>query len=73
MPLVEGIASNPTTGAAQFAASVNGTIVYVRSGALSSGTPIAWLGREGRQTSFGPPRLNWFGIRIAPNGDRLAV
>ncbi len=73
VPLVEGIASNPTTGAAQFAASVNGTIAYVRSGALTWGTPIAWMDREGRQTSFGPPRLNWFSIRIAPDGPRLAL
>jgi len=71
--IVDRVATDPFTGAAQFAASAAGVLVY------ASGEPEAvarrelhWLGDDGEAAvAFGPARVK--SARLAPDAERLAL
>jgi serine/threonine-protein kinase len=72
VPVVEGVASGPG-GGAQFATSLNGTLVY-EPGQSSGGAPgIEWMDRDGKTTTMRSTPANWSNIMFAPDGRRLAV
>ena len=72
VPVVEGIASGPG-GGAQFATSLNGTLVY-EPGEATGGEPgIEWMDRDGKTTTLRSTPANWSDIMFAPDGRRLAV
>ncbi|MDO8795193.1 MAG: protein kinase [Vicinamibacterales bacterium] len=71
VPAFEGVATNTVTGAAQFAVSASGTVVYV-PGPSSSGSPIQWMDHEGKTTPLRATPANWFDLLFAPDGHRLA-
>ncbi|MDP3718720.1 MAG: protein kinase [Acidobacteriota bacterium] len=72
VPALEGVMSNVGTAAAQFAVSVTGTFFYL-PGQSSSGQPITWLDDAGNTTPLRPTPANWFELRFAPDGRRLAM
>ena len=74
VPVIEDLRSNVSTGAAQFAASANGTFLYVagRDGS-GLGVPISWLDHDGKTTPLRITPANWFGICFSPDGQRLAL
>ena len=71
VPLVEGVAVK-NSGAAAFAISESGSLVYVlgQSGAERT---LAWVDRNGREQPLGAPPQNYFLARISPDGDRVAL
>jgi serine/threonine protein kinase/Tol biopolymer transport system component len=71
VPALEDVTSDPGTASAQFAVSANGAMVYL-PGQSTSGWPMDWLERSGRPTPLRPARANWYELRFAPDGQRLA-
>jgi len=73
VPALEGVTSNPSTGATQFAASDTGTIVYLPGQAISLDAPIHWMDRDGKTSPLRTTPANWSNPHFAPDGRRLAV
>jgi Tol biopolymer transport system component len=73
MPVLEGVATNPGAGGAQFAASDSGALVFLSGGSLVPPMPIAWLGRDGQARPLRPTRAIYFVIGFSPDGQRLAM
>ena len=60
------------SGAADFAVSRDGSLVYV-SGTAQGGLTLAWIDRHGQEEPTGaPPRAYGF-IRLSPDGQRAAL
>jgi Tol biopolymer transport system component len=72
VPALEGLASNPGSGAAQFAVSTNGTLVYL-PGQSISGVPMQWMDNKGQTTPLRDTPANWSNLLFAPDGRRLAL
>ena len=72
-PALEGVAANALTGGAQFAVSANGTMMYLPGPVVGGGTPLDWMGPDGRTTPLRTTRANWFNLRFAPDGRRVAM
>ena len=70
---LEGVASNPSTGAAQFAVSDTGTIVYLPGRSTSGPVPIQLMDREGKTTLLRDTPAIWSSPAFAPDGRRLAM
>jgi Tol biopolymer transport system component len=72
VPVGESVIRNPGTWRAAFDASRNGILVY-QTGSMASGSQLLWLSRDGKP----PVRLgemsNFHGLRLSPDGRRLAV
>ena len=73
VPALDGVASDASTGGAQFAVSDNGTLVYVPGQSTSSGMPIQWMDHEGKATTLRASPTKWFNPVFAPDGRRLAL
>ena len=72
MPVLEGVTTT-TYGAAQFAVSDNGNLVYLRGRSGSTDVPIEWLDREGKVTPLRAMPADWSNLVFAPDGLRLAL
>ena len=70
--VVEGIADNPSGGAAQFAVSQNGALVYV-AGTLNVNREIVWVDRQGGATLIDELRRPVSSITLSPDGNRAAL
>src|SRR5262245_29257316 len=74
VPVLEGVTSNPSTGAAQFAASDTGAIVYLAGqGGATIEQPIHWMGRDGKASVLRTTPANWSNPHFSPDGKRLAL
>jgi serine/threonine-protein kinase len=77
-PIVEGVVSYPSgvgprNGAAQFALSDTGALVYVPGESTSSNSPIHWLAPDEKTQLLRPAPANWSSIHFAPDGRRVAM
>ena len=72
VPVLEGLASDPGSGGAQFAVSTNGTLVYL-PGQSISGVPIHWMDHNGKTTPLRGTPANWANLSFAPDGRHLAL
>ena len=72
--MVEGIAETTAnqTGAAQFAVSRAGSLVYLPS-AFGQNRTLAWRDRQGRDTLINAPPRAYGAPRISPDGTRIAI
>jgi serine/threonine-protein kinase len=73
-PVVEGISAPrlPTTGA-EYAFSSTGLLVFREGGAPgTAGTAIAWMDRKGDVQTLPEPPHNWGGLRLSPDGKKVA-
>ena len=72
--MVEGIAETTAnqTGAAQFAVSRAGSLVYLPS-AFGQNRTLAWRDRQGRDTPINAPPRAYGAPRVSPDGTRIAV
>jgi serine/threonine-protein kinase len=73
VPALEGVRSDAVTGAAQFAVSASGTVVYLPGQSGSGAGPIHWMDHEGKTTPLRATPANWFNLLFAPDGRRLAL
>ena len=73
MPVLEGVVSNPGAGAAQFAASDGGALVFLSGGSLVPPMPIDWLGKDGQARPLRPTPAIYFVIGFSSDGQRLAM
>jgi Tol biopolymer transport system component len=72
-PVVEGVASNPGSGGAQFSFSDSGTFVYVAGSAASQDVSIYWLDAAGKFTPLRETPGNYNNLSISPDGKRIAM
>jgi serine/threonine-protein kinase len=72
-PAVEGVASSPDSGGAQFSFSDSGTFVYVAGSAVGSDVSIYWMDAAGKFTPLRETPGNYNDLAISPDGKRLAM
>ncbi len=72
-PVLEGVASNPNNGGAQFSFSDTGAFVYVPGSAVSSDVSIYWMDAAGKFTPLRETPGNYNNLAISPDGKRLAM
>ena len=70
VPLLEQIATGPSTGSAQFAISDVGTAVYVP--ATDWAKPMLWVAADGSTSTIRAESSDWSNPRFSPDGRRLA-
>jgi serine/threonine-protein kinase len=74
-PVLEGVETT-VTGAASFAVSQNGSLIYVRGGApgiSESARTLVWVDREGHEETISAPPRAYLYPRISPDGTRVAL
>jgi len=72
-PVVEGVASNPHYGGAQFSFSDTGALVFVAGSAESQDVSIYWMDAAGKFTPLRETPGNYDNLAISPDGKRLAM
>jgi serine/threonine-protein kinase len=73
VPVVEQLKVFPS-GAAEYAASRQGTLVYVPGSALTSARrSLVWVDRKGSETPIKAPPRSYDMPRISPDGTRVAL
>jgi serine/threonine-protein kinase len=73
VPVVVGVLQSPTTGAAQYSLSANGSLVYVSGGVQSAQRRLVWVNRNGSEQLLAAPAHAYFAPRLSPDGRRIAV
>ncbi len=72
--LAEGVAqAGSGFGAAQFAVSAAGSLVYVPGSARSSDVTMTWVSRQGAEKKVSAPSRAYGRPRVSPDGTRIAV
>ncbi len=71
--VLEGVLTDPTSGAAQFVVSRGGTMVYVPSEPAPAERALLWVDRSGATSPVVPRRRAFEQAAISPDGRRLAV
>ena len=61
------------SGAANYAVSQSGTLVYVRSASTAMPRALVWIDRSGRETPIPAPVRLYREARISPDGSRVAL
>jgi Tol biopolymer transport system component len=72
-PILEGVATDPGVGGAQFSFSENGNLVYVAGGGGIQNVSIFWMDREGKFTPLRETPANYFNPMFSPDRKRLAL
>ena len=70
--VVTGGSFDPASGAAFFALSRNGTLVYLPGGPLLSERSITWIDRRGTMTPIAAPPRSYAEPSLSPDGQRIA-
>jgi len=75
VPLVEDVARGEVTGAAHFAMSSGGALVYVPTDAADAAQArtLVWVDRQGREEPIKAPARPYFDPRLSPDGTRVAL
>jgi serine/threonine-protein kinase len=73
VPVAEGVLLHQPSGAAQYAFSNDGSLVYVGSGEALSEETMVWVDRRGKVEPVTPARHDFGMPRISPDGQRVAV
>jgi serine/threonine-protein kinase len=73
VPVLKGLMTNPVTGNAHYAFSLDGTLVYDPSGPPVQNTSMVWVDREGRSTRVTEERRHYFMPQISPDGRRAVL
>jgi serine/threonine-protein kinase len=71
--VLEGVATNPNNGEAQFAISSEGTLVYAPGGPMQVHHRLVWVDREGRIEPVGDITAALNSPRLSPDGERIAL
>jgi serine/threonine-protein kinase len=73
VPVLEGVATHPNNGGAQFAISSEGTLVYMRGRPMSMSHRLVWVDRSGRIERIGEIEGPLNSPRLSPDGERVAL
>jgi serine/threonine-protein kinase len=73
VPVLVGINTFSGTGAANFAVSDIGTLVYLAGQGVGNEVPMVWLDRTGKTVPLRTTPADWRGPRVSPDGTRLAM
>jgi serine/threonine protein kinase len=74
VPVIEKVRWGVASGAAQFAVSPEGRLVYLGGDNTQSGdAPIDIVDRQGNATRLQGAPLNWHALAFSPDGSRLAL
>ena len=71
--VVDGLSTSIYVGAAQFAVSRQGSLIYLPPGGSGPQTSLAWVSRDGGVTSIAGIRGLFTGVRLSPDGRRAAL
>jgi len=71
--ILEGVSTNPITGAAQFAIAADGSLAYVAGGSKGGDSTLLWVDRKGAAEPLPAPPRAYLLPRLSPDGQRLAV
>jgi serine/threonine-protein kinase len=71
--VLEGVASNRTSGAVHFDLDHEGSLLYVPMGAQAGTRPLGWVDREGRWEEITEVGQMQLAPRISPDGSRMAM
>ncbi len=73
VPVVEGVLQFRTSGAAQYALSATGSLVYVPGGIQADQRRLVWVTRNGAEQPVAAPAHAYRAPRLSPDGRRIAV
>ena len=73
VPVVEGVVTNASQGAAQLAVSSAGSIAYVSGSEVQGSRMLVWVDRRGTVQPVSAPRQNYESPRLSPDGQRAAM
>ncbi len=73
MRVLSGVMCEPSSGAAQFALSGNGTLVFAPGGPVEGLNDLLWIDREGKESQVGMPARPTRDIALSPDGGRVAM
>jgi serine/threonine protein kinase/Tol biopolymer transport system component len=73
VPVVGGVLQTASSGAAQYAISATGSLVYVPGGVQSPQSRLVWVSRNGAEQPVAAPMHSYFVPRLSPDGRRVAV
>jgi serine/threonine-protein kinase len=81
VPVLDHVATSVGTGAAQFAVSRSGILVYLTGGASAKavvgGTgqmrPLVWVDRQGKEESIAAPPHDYASLRLSPDNTKVAL
>jgi len=73
IPILEGVLGAPTFGSVQYVFSQTGTFLYVSGSAGGEEELPIWIDREGKESPISQHKRDYFDIRLAPDGTRLAA
>jgi Tol biopolymer transport system component len=73
VPILEGVRTGTAgiSGSAQYTVSADGSLAYLP--AVTSERRLVWVNRQGQREPLAAPLRNFQGVRISPNGERLAL
>ena len=73
VPVVDGVWTDRGTGTAHYAVAGNGTLVYAPGGNTVEQRRLVWVDRRGRVQPLPAEPNVYGGLRLSPDGRRLAV
>lgn len=73
VPVINDLLTASQAGAAQFAVSQSGTLVYLSAPAPSPENDLAWIERDGSARPFGLKPQQYQSPRFSPDGQKLAL
>jgi eukaryotic-like serine/threonine-protein kinase len=72
-PILDGVMVDASTGAAHYALSESGSLVYVPGDPQGVSTPLSWVSRQGIARPMAAPARPYVDPHLSPDGKRLAV
>jgi serine/threonine-protein kinase len=73
LPVVDGVAMNPTDGAAAFDVSETGTLAYLPVSSYVTDTDVVLIDRQGNESPALPVSGRYDNPRLSPDGSRISV
>jgi hypothetical protein len=73
VPVLDGVKTSPNSGAADFAVSDTGSLVYLPENAYTHDGLIVWVDRKKQVKELAAPARHYGSPHISPDGERIAV
>jgi serine/threonine-protein kinase len=73
VPILDGVAREPTSGAVHFAVARNGTLVFVPELQGEDETELVWIDHAGKIEPLAAPPQPYIASRVSPDGQQVLV